>query len=390
MITEFLLFLAHLVIVGMAALVSFYILWPRTSPLRMYALIIPSLIYMTFLGFLIGRLGVYNLTVMVVTCLAAILGLVINFALISMHQARPIWTALQGMAARTREISANSAAMGEASDAMSHGTSIQSATMEETGLSLAEVFSMTKQNTDKTKQMNSLVDDTTKIISRTNTFMKDLTHSMDDINRASEETSKIVKTIDEIAFQTNLLALNAAVEAARAGTSGAGFAVVAGEVRNLAMRSAEAAKNTAVLIEDTVKKIKAVTDLVNKTNQEFTEVAARSSEIGTMVAEINSVSQKQEQGLEQINSSIQNVDQIIEQNIAHADELSALAEDTTQHAEIIRRYVRRMAPLVGWKRTAVKPLERIPGSSPEQSLTAQARRTIGKTPPPRALPVPKK
>jgi methyl-accepting chemotaxis protein len=390
MITEMLLFSAHMTIVGMATLISIYILWHRNSPLRMYALIIPSLIYMTFLGFLIGRLGVYNLTVMVVTCLAAILGLVINFALISTYQTNPIWAALQGLAARTRDIYANSRAMEEASDAMSHSSAIQSATMEETGSSLAEVLSMTRQNTDKTKQMNTLVDDTTKIVSRTNTFMKDLTHSMEDINRASEETSKIVKTIDEIAFQTNLLALNAAVEAARAGASGAGFAVVAGEVRNLAMRSAEAAKNTAVLIEDTVKKIKAVTDLVNKTNQEFTEVAARSSEIGTMIADINSVSQKQERGIEQINSSIQNADQTIEQNIAHADELSALVEDTTHQAEMIRRYVRRMAPLVGWKKSAVSPVEQISGRSPEQSLTAQSRRRIDETPPSRALPVPKK
>ena len=115
---------------------------------------------------------------------------------------------------------------------------------------------MTKQNADHANQANHLMSETSSVVSKANEFMSGLTTSMNDISKASEETSKIIKTIDEIAFQTNLLALNAAVEAARAGEAGAGFAVVADEVRNLAMRAADAARNTADLIESTVKKSK--------------------------------------------------------------------------------------------------------------------------------------
>ena len=136
---------------------------------------------------------------------------------------------------------------------------------------------MTKQNADNAGQANSLMSGTKQVVATANESMGRLTESMGEITRASEETSKIIKTIDEIAFQTNLLALNAAVEAARAGEAGAGFAVVADEVRNLAMRAADAAKNTANLIEGTVKKVKDGSDLVSQTNEAFQQVAGSSA-----------------------------------------------------------------------------------------------------------------
>src|SRR5512140_1539346 len=138
---------------------------------------------------------------------------------------------------------------------------------------------MTKQNAENAAQANNLMAETKGAVTRANQSMEKLTASMGEISRASEETSKIIKTIDEIAFQTNLLALNAAVEAARAGEAGAGFAVVADEVRNLAMRAAEAAKNTADLIEGTVKKIKGGADLLGKTSGEFSEVSTSSGKM---------------------------------------------------------------------------------------------------------------
>jgi len=141
--------------------------------------------------------------------------------------------------------------------------------MEETSASLEEISTMTRQNAENATHANGLMRGAKQIFDNASGSMNQLTASMEEISRASEETSKIIKTIDEIAFQTNLLALNAAVEAARAGEAGAGFAVVADEVRNLAIRAAEAARNTASLIDGTTRKVKDGSEVVTETNGIF-------------------------------------------------------------------------------------------------------------------------
>jgi methyl-accepting chemotaxis protein len=149
---------------------------------------------------------------------------------------------------------------------------------------------MTRQNAEHATQANHLMTDTSQVVSTVNASMEQLSASMIEISKASEETSKIIKTIDEIAFQTNLLALNAAVEAARAGEAGAGFAVVADEVRNLAMKAADAAKNTANLIEGTVKKVKEGSEIVEKTSVEFSNLSGSAEKIGELVSEMAAAS----------------------------------------------------------------------------------------------------
>jgi methyl-accepting chemotaxis protein len=181
---------------------------------------------------------------------------------------------------------------------------------------------------------------------------------MKEISIASEQTAKIIKTIDEIAFQTNLLALNAAVEAARAGEAGAGFAVVAGEVRNLAMRAAEAAKNTAGLLEGTVKKIQSGSNMVSKTNEDFGKVAAGSKKVGGLVGEIAAASREQAQGIEQINIAMAEMDRVVQQNASNAEESAKASEGMNVQAEQMKKFVDHLVVLVGGngKRTA--------GSSP--------------------------
>jgi methyl-accepting chemotaxis protein len=162
--------------------------------------------------------------------------------------------------------------------------------------------------------------------------MMELTRSMDEIAKASEETSKIIKTIDEIAFQTNLLALNAAVEAARAGEAGAGFAVVANEVRNLAMRAADAARNTSALIEGTVKKVKEGSDLVGRTNGAFAEVSKSAARVADLVSEIAAASTEQAQGIDQINRAVTEMDKVTQQNAANAEESASASEEMNAQA----------------------------------------------------------
>ena len=206
---------------------------------------------------------------------------------------------------------------------VAEGASEQAASVEETSSSLEEIASMTKQNADNALRVNQLVEETREVVDRANKAMQEMTGSMSEISAASSETGKIIKTIDEIAFQTNLLALNAAVEAARAGEAGMGFAVVADEVRNLAQRAAEAAGNTADLIEGTVKKIQVGSELLNKTHEIFQQVAERSHHMGELVSEITAASQEQARGIEQVNVAVAQMDKVIQQNAAGAEELAA-------------------------------------------------------------------
>ena len=177
--------------------------------------------------------------------------------------------------------------------------------------------------------------------------MEKLTTSMGEISKASEETSKIIKTIDEIAFQTNLLALNAAVEAARAGEAGAGFAVVADEVRNLALRSADAAKNTAALIEGTVKKVEEGSGMVEKTSDEFSQVAASSEKMSELVAEIAAATGEQSEGIGQINKAVSEMDKVVQQNAGNAEKSASASEEMSAQAEQMKAFVEDLAMLVG-------------------------------------------
>lgn len=207
---------------------------------------------------------------------------------------------------------------------LSEAASEQAASLEETSSSLEEISSMTRNNADNTATADGLMNNARETIEKASTSMNHLTLSMKEIAGATEKTQKIVKTIDEISFQTNLLALNAAVEAARAGEAGAGFAVVAEEVRNLALRAAEAAKSTSNLMSEIVAKIRAGETLVNTTNQDFTEMKTSSSKVAELMRDISTASREQSQGIEQINTTILEMNRVTQQNAASAEELAAI------------------------------------------------------------------
>jgi len=240
------------------------------------------------------------------------------------------------IAAASEQIDTASSEVATSSQKLAEGASEQAASLEESSASMEEIASMAQQNADNAVQTDQLMKETQHITKETETSMKELTKSMEDMAKLAEETQKIVKSIDEIAFQTNLLALNAAVEAARAGEAGQGFAVVADEVRNLAQRTATAAKDTAELIEQTVRGIHNNLDLVKKVDNGFDKVGEHANKVASLVAEIAAASQEQTQGIGQVNTALSQMDKVTQQIAANAEELASASEEAkSQVANLI-------------------------------------------------------
>lgn len=285
---------------------------------------------------LLGGLGI----------LTVLLTLFLGWFFIDRSIMRQIARVVAGVNESADQVSSASIQIASASQQLAEGASEQAASLEETSSSIEEMASMTRKNADNAIQANQLMQEANLIVQGANESMTHLTSSISEISHASEETQKIIKTIDEIAFQTNLLALNAAVEAARAGEAGAGFAVVADEVRNLAMRAAAAAKDTAALIEGTVKKVKEGSVLVSETNEKFQGVAVGVNKSGELVEEITVASKEQARGIEQVNKAISQIDQVTQQNSASAEESAAASEEMSAQAAQMNGYVADLLALV--------------------------------------------
>ncbi|MDB5050892.1 MAG: hypothetical protein JWO30_3963 [Fibrobacteres bacterium] len=277
----------------------------------------------------------------------AIIGLVVLIGIFINHFiATSLTLVIDSLSSGSGRITSASGEISVNSQQMAEGAGEQASSLEETSASLEEMSSMTKQNSDNAKQANAMANDTRQAVEKSRTAMTRMSDAIGQIKNSSDQTAKIVKTIDEIAFQTNLLALNAAVEAARAGDAGKGFAVVAEEVRNLAQRSAEAAKNTSSLIEQSQKNADNGVAVSQEVATILTQIVESVQKLSQLIGEVSSASVEQAKGIEQIGTAVTRMDKLTQSNAANAEESASASEELTSQAEELNELINTLMIMI--------------------------------------------
>jgi methyl-accepting chemotaxis protein len=252
---------------------------------------------------------------------------------------RGLTDSFQNILQVSEQVSAGASQVSFGSQSLAQGATEQASSVQELSASIADISQRVKKNADDAEKAKALTTAAESIMQSSVTDMDLARQAMEEISATSKNISKVIKTIDDIAFQTNILALNAAVEAARAGAAGKGFAVVADEVRNLSQKSAEAAKNTTSLIESSIEAVEKGSQLVSKTSTGFVEVASKSYEVANLVDAISVQAQEQASAISQVSIGIEQVSSVVQMNSATSEESAAASEELSSQAEVLKSLV---------------------------------------------------
>lgn len=285
-------------------------------------------------------------TLLILIGISSLVLVVLIGIIISNGITKPIQRAISELTIGSTEVSAASAQVEAASQSLAEGTTEQAASIQETSSTLEETSSMVQQNNDNTKQAAVMAKNAKSFARKSNSEMSTMMQSMGDLKQSSNEIAKIIKVIDEIAFQTNILSLNAAVEAARAGDAGKGFAVVAEEVRNLAQRSAQAAKDTAAIIETNISLSENSVVIAKNVNESLTQIDDESGKVSELLEEISTATEEQARGINEINKAIQQMEQVMQSNSATADESASASRELASQAVNVNEIVGVLIELI--------------------------------------------
>ena len=288
--------------------------------------------------------------VTVVGVVAIVVGLLLAF-FISRGIVKTLTRVIEGLNEGADQVNDAAGQVSAASQQLAEGASEQASSLEETSSALEQMAAMTRTNAENAKQANSLSGQARSAAENGDKTMAQLNGAMTAINESSGQISKIIKVIEEIAFQTNLLALNAAVEAARAGEHGKGFAVVADEVRNLAQRAAQAARETTGLIEDSVVRAKEGTEVAGEVGNALGAIVSDVTKVTDLIDGIARASEEQAQGVDQVNTAVSQMDKVTQQNAAGAEESASASEQLSAQAATVKSMVDELADMVGGRRT---------------------------------------
>lgn len=291
------------------------------------------------------RVTLGNWTTIIMLLLSLAAGAVIIFVVRQINSS--LSKAISDLSEGAGQVASAAGQISSSSQSLAQGASEQAASLEETSSSSEEINSMARKNAENSQAAHALVLQSQQKVEETNHSLETMVTAMADIKSSSDKVSKIIKVIDEIAFQTNILALNAAVEAARAGEAGMGFAVVADEVRNLAQRCAQAAKDTASLIEESIAKSDEGQTKVEQVAVAIHAITDESAKVKTLVDEVSVGSQEQTRGIEQIAKALTQMEQVTQQSAANAEESAAAAEELTAQASTLMEVVHQLSEMVG-------------------------------------------